>query len=191
SCVGVSPFGQMPVPIEGGTSVACTVSVNVCSTCGTLSCRACAFGSVHGFVGVGFAFDGQSYVAIPVTVVPGLNVRLISCGGGVNEAVTVCAEFIVSKQPSRPEQGLPQPANELLPLAETFRLTGVPAGYVAVQVPLCTPLVRMQSICWKLSFTVPLPVPMGATVSPYVSCAALTASVVLLSVAGENVPSPA
>ena len=64
---------------------------------------------------------------MPVTVVPGLNVRLICCGGGVNDAVTDCAEFMVTAQVVVPEQAPPHPANVVLPLGVAVSVTGVPA----------------------------------------------------------------
>ena len=81
-------MGQMPSATDGGTSVAWTVTVNGVMTVGTESARECALGSRHGFVGEGFALDGQSNVAICCTVVPGAYDNVIIFGAGANEAVT-------------------------------------------------------------------------------------------------------
>ncbi len=64
---------------------------------------------------------------MPVTVVPGLKVRLMSCGGGVNDAVADCAEFMVTAQVVVPVHAPPQPANVVLPLGVAVSVTGVPA----------------------------------------------------------------
>src|SRR5271170_7649326 len=70
----VLPTSQSPSACVGGTSVAVTVTVKAALTVGICNCSACAFGSVHGFAGVGFGFDGQSNGACCITFVPGLNV---------------------------------------------------------------------------------------------------------------------
>src|SRR5450755_1563622 len=102
---------------------------------------------------------------MPVTFVPAAKFRVIVCGGGAKEAVTVCAVLKVTEQPAFPEQASPHATNVLTPLGVAVSVTAVPLPYVAEHVPVCTPAVVVQSISWKLSVTVPLPVPIKLTVS--------------------------
>src|SRR5579862_1608916 len=81
------PDGQFPS--VGTNSVATTVIVNGVSTCGIVSAMECAFGSMHGFSGVGSTFIVQSNVAIFVVVVSvGTNGRFFVAGGGRKFAIT-------------------------------------------------------------------------------------------------------
>jgi len=85
-------------------------------------------GSRQGFPGLGDGFDGQSYDAVPVTFDPGLKATGIICGGGTNEAVTLCAIFIVTEQPPVPLHAIPHAANVLVPLGVAVNVTPVPVG---------------------------------------------------------------
>ena len=89
---------------------------------------ACALGSRHGFAGVGAGFDGQSYVAILSTLVPTGKGRVIICGGGTKDAVTVCEEFMVILQGPVPEQAPSHPPNVEGCVTKADRLTTVPGG---------------------------------------------------------------
>src|SRR5579863_7399237 len=118
----------MPLPLVGGTSVETTVRVNGVSTCPMMKAAACAFGSRQGFAGVGFGFDGQSNGAWAVALVPGVNGRGSACGGGTNDAVTACAEFIVTLQPAVPEQACSHPPKVEGCVAAAVSETTVPTG---------------------------------------------------------------
>src|SRR5271154_4229341 len=79
----VLPTSQRPSACEGGTSVAVTVIVKPPITCGIDSCKVCAFGSVHGFAGVGLGFEGQLKTACcGGGFAPTGNVRFWDAGGG-------------------------------------------------------------------------------------------------------------
>ena len=51
-----------------------------------------------------------------------------ACGGGTNEAVTACTEFIVTLQPAVPEQAWSHPPNVEGCVAAAVSTTMVPVG---------------------------------------------------------------
>jgi hypothetical protein len=55
-----------------------------------------------------------------------VKLKLINCGGGVKEAVTVCGEVIVTEQLPVPLHGLPHPANVLGADGVAVSVTTVP-----------------------------------------------------------------
>src|ERR1700741_2423502 len=112
-----------------------------------------------------------------VAFVPGLNVTLIGCGGGVNEAVTACADVMVTTQLPVPAQAPPHAANALGLTGVAVSVTAVPLAQLAAQVPLGTPAVVTQLINPRLSVTAPLPVPMSVTVSGNVVAGVAVSSV--------------
>jgi len=67
-------------------------------------------------------------VAIPEAFAPGVNGTGIIFGGGTNEAVTDCAEFIVTLQPAVPEQAWSHPPNVEGWVGVAVRFTTLPDG---------------------------------------------------------------
>jgi hypothetical protein len=65
---------------------------------------------------------------MPETLVPVGKLTGIDFGGGTNEAVTDCAEFIVTLQPSVPEQAWSQPPKVEGCVGVAVSITTVPAG---------------------------------------------------------------
>jgi hypothetical protein len=65
---------------------------------------------------------------MPDTLLPGVKGTGIAFGGGTKEAVTDCAEFIVTLQPPVPEQAWSQPPKVEGWVAVAVSMTVVPAG---------------------------------------------------------------
>ena len=61
-----------------------------------------------------------------MTVVPGVKLRAMVCGGGTKEAVTDCGADMVTEQPAVPVQAFPHPPKVLVPLGVAVRVTTVP-----------------------------------------------------------------
>jgi hypothetical protein len=65
---------------------------------------------------------------MPVALVPGVNGTGIIFGAGTNEAVTDCAEFIVTLQPAVPVQAWSHPPKVVGAVGVAVSVTTVPAG---------------------------------------------------------------
>lgn len=134
-------------------------------------------------VGVAVPFNVQSIVVPvppifpstsppPVAVAPGITVKLkfpvpllnvaaiSSCSSIVNVHVAVVPEHLASPI------GTPHDANTDPGLAICVKTTAVPLGYDVLQVPVAPcPVLFVQLICPRLSFTVPYAVPSSTTLN--------------------------
>jgi hypothetical protein len=183
------------LPLVGVKSVAVTLSV-ICVdiTVGIVNASECAFGSRHGFPGPGFALWGQSNVTIPDTFVPWLNETLCVFRGATKFAVTAVADPGLASvhvgDVLEFAQAPPHPAN-----VDEFIGVAVnvidPEGKVPEQVPPIAPPVSVQLIPPILVDTVASPVPSKVTLAEAGDAYEVTVRVVLLSLAGPKLPSPA
>src|SRR5215475_6455142 len=114
--------------MDGGISLAWTVTVNGVMTCGMARASACAFVSVQGFCGDGEGLLGQSKLAMLGTLTPGLKVTVICCGGGTKEAETAIGVVMVTTHVPVPEHGPLQPPNTVGAVGAAVKVTCVPAA---------------------------------------------------------------
>ena len=102
--------------------MAVTVTLNGALTAATVSAKECAFGSVQGLV-----FDGQSKTAVCVTGTGEMGkFKVIEAGVGMKDAVTACAEFMVTEQVVLPAHAPPHPPKDVESPMVAVRLTTEP-----------------------------------------------------------------